>query len=188
VLGLGGPVFALIEAPTRGWHDPLILVSLVRRHRALGAFVSGSADHDAPMLPLRLFRLRNFTFANVETFAVYAALSTLTFFLVLFLQQLAGYSPSQAGSRPCRSPSSCSSSRRASAALDASRPTLFMGSGRSSRGALLWMRELSPGFDYWTSCCPACSCFAVGLSLIVAPLTSTVLADAGERDAGSPRA
>ncbi len=44
------------------------------------------------MLPLRLFKRRNFTFANVETFTVYAGLSTLTFFLVLFLQQLAGYS------------------------------------------------------------------------------------------------
>ena len=49
------------------------------------------------MLPLRLFRLRNFTFANLETFAVYAALSTLTFFLVLFLQQIAGYSPFRSG-------------------------------------------------------------------------------------------
>ena len=46
------------------------------------------------------------------------------------------------------------------------------------------MRELSPGFDYWTALLPPLLVFAVGLSLIVAPLTSTVLADAGERDAG----
>ena len=46
------------------------------------------------------------------------------------------------------------------------------------------MRELSPGFDYWTELLPQLLVFSVGLSLIVAPLTSTVLADAGERDAG----
>jgi hypothetical protein len=50
--------------------------------------------------------------------------------------------------------------------------------------AIAWMRELSPGFDYWTELLPPLLLFAVGLSLIVAPLTSTVLADAGERDAG----
>ena len=55
------------------------------------------------MLPLGLFRLRNFAFANLETLSVYAGLSTLTFFLVLFLQQLAGYSPFRAGLRHCRS-------------------------------------------------------------------------------------
>jgi hypothetical protein len=50
--------------------------------------------------------------------------------------------------------------------------------------ALVWMARLSPGFDYWTELLPPLLVFAVGLSLIVAPLTSTVLADAGERDAG----
>ena len=53
-----------------------------------------------------------------------------------------------------------------------------------SAGGLVWMRNLSPGFDYWTTLLPQLLVFAVGLSLIVAPLTSTVLADAGERDAG----
>src|SRR5947207_540029 len=96
-LGLGGPVFALIESPKRGLADPLILVTLLGGIAMLAAFVWWELHHDAPMLPLRLFRLRNFTFANVETLAVYAALSTLTFFLVLFLQQLAGYSPLKSG-------------------------------------------------------------------------------------------
>src|SRR5262249_24856694 len=95
--GLGGPVFALIEAPNRGFTDPLILVSLFGGLAFFGAFVLWELHDDAPMLPLRLFRLRNFTFANIETFAVYSALSTLTFFLVLFLQQVAGYSPFRSG-------------------------------------------------------------------------------------------
>ena len=103
VLGLGGPVAALIEAPTRGFSDPLILAGLIGGAALLAAFVVWERRTAAPMLPLRLFRLRNFTFANIETFAVYAALSTLTFFLVIFLQQIAGYSPFAAASRRCRS-------------------------------------------------------------------------------------
>ncbi|MBV8598698.1 MAG: MFS transporter, partial [Actinobacteria bacterium] len=97
VLGLGGPVFALIEAPTRGFSDPLIVAGLAAGAVLLSAFVVWELRQDAPMLPLRLFRLRNFTVANIETVGVYAALSTLTFFLVLFLQQLAGWSPRNSG-------------------------------------------------------------------------------------------
>ena len=186
VLGLGGPVYALIEAPNRGFTDPLILASLFGGLAFLGAFVYWELHHDQPMLPLRLFRLRNFTFANVETFAVYAALSTLTFFLVLFLQQIAGYSPFRSGlaTVPITFVMFFLSPRvgRLSMRLG---PRFFMGVGPLiCAAALLWIRELSPGFDYWTELLPPLLLFAVGLSLVVAPLTSTVLADAGERDAG----
>jgi EmrB/QacA subfamily drug resistance transporter len=186
VLGLGGPVYALIEAPNRGFTDPLILASLFGGLGFLGAFVYWELHHDQPMLPLRLFRLRNFTFANVETFAVYAALSTLTFFLVLFLQQIAGYSPFRSGlaTVPITFVMFFLSPRvgRLSMRLG---PRFFMGVGPLiCAAALLWIRELSPGFDYWTELLPPLLLFAVGLSLVVAPLTSTVLADAGERDAG----
>jgi EmrB/QacA subfamily drug resistance transporter len=186
VLGLGGPVFALIEAPNRGFTDPLILVSLFGGLAFFAAFVLWELHHDAPMLPLRLFRLRNFTFANVETFAVYAALSTLTFFLVLFLQQVAGYSPFRSGlaTVPITVVMFFLSPRvgRLSMRLG---PRFFMGIGPLVCAAsLIWIRELSPGFDYWTELLPPLLLFAIGLSLIVAPLTSTVLADAGERDAG----
>ena len=55
-------------------------------------------------------------------------------------------------------------------------------------GACLWIRELSPGFDYWTELLPPLLVFAVGLSMIVAPLTATVLADAGRATRVSPPA
>src|SRR5215468_4626505 len=186
VLGLGGPVFALIEAPNRGFTDPLILVSLFGGLAFFGAFVFWELHHDAPMLPLRLFRLRNFTFANVETFAVYAALSTLTFFLVLFLQQVADYSPFRSGlaTVPITVVMFFLSPRvgRLSIRLG---PRYFMGIGPFiSAAGIVWMRTLGPDFDYWRELFPALLVFSVGLSLIVAPLTSTVLADAGERDAG----
>ena len=186
MLGLGGPVYALIEAPKRGFTDPLILATLLGGLALLGAFVVWELHHDAPMLPLRLFRLRNFTFANVETFAVYAALSTLTFFLVLFLQQLADYSPFRSGlaTVPITVVMFFLSPRVGRLSMRVG-PRFFMGVGPLVCAAsLVWMRDLSPGFDYWTSLLPQLLIFAVGLSLIVAPLTSTVLADAGERDAG----
>ena len=97
VLGLGGPVFALIEEPQRGWGDPLILVSLVGGVVLFALFVLWESRAAQPMLPLRLFSRRNFSFANLETLTVYAGLATLTFFLVLFLQQLAGYTALRSG-------------------------------------------------------------------------------------------
>jgi EmrB/QacA subfamily drug resistance transporter len=186
VLGLGGPVFALIEAPNRGFTDPLILVSLFGGLAFFGAFVFWELHDDAPMLPLRLFHLRNFTFANVETVAVYAALSTLTFFLILFLQQIAHYSPFRSGlaTVPITVVMFFLSPRVGRLSMRIG-PRYFMGLGPLvCAAALIWIRELAPGFDYWTELLPPLLVFAFGLSLIVAPLTSTVLADAGERDAG----
>ena len=186
VFGLGGPVFALIEAPKRGFGDPLILVSLVGGLALLAAFVAWELRASSPMLPLRLFRLRNFTFANIETFAVYAALSTLTFFLILFLQQLAGYSPFRSGlaTVPITVVMFVLSPRVGRLSMRFG-PRYFMGVGPLVCAAsLVWMRELEPGFSYWTALLPPLLLFAGGLSLIVAPLTSTVLADAGESDAG----
>jgi hypothetical protein len=64
-------------------------------------------------------------------------------------------------------------------------PRLFMGTGPFvCAGAVLWLRELTPGLNYWTDLLPPLLIFALGLSLIVAPLTATVLADAGQGDAG----
>ena len=95
--GSGGPVFALIEAPKRGFSSPLILFSLLGGIAVFGLFLLWERRAPKPMLPLRLFHHRNFSFANLETFTVYAGLSTQSFFLVLFLQQLAGYSPLESG-------------------------------------------------------------------------------------------
>jgi EmrB/QacA subfamily drug resistance transporter len=186
VLGLGAPVAALIEVQSRGFSDPLIIGGLVAGVVLLGAFVGWELRHDAPMLPLRLFRLRNFTFANLETLTVYAALSTLTFFLVIFLQQIAGYSPRKAGlaTVPISLVLFVLSPRVARFSMRVG-PRWFMGLGPLvCAGSIMWLYWLSPHFDYWLDLLPPLLLFAVGLSLIVAPLTSTVLADAGESDAG----
>jgi EmrB/QacA subfamily drug resistance transporter len=186
VLGLGGPVFALIEEPRRGWSDPLILVSFFGGLALLGVFVWWERHHPDPMLPGRLFKKRNFTFANIETLTVYAALSTLTFFLVLFLQQLAGYSPLRSGLVlvPITIVMFLLSPRVGRLSMRYG-PRLFMGIGPFITAlGVLPLARLEPGFDYWTELLPPLLLFSIGLSMIVAPLTSTVLADAGERDAG----
>jgi EmrB/QacA subfamily drug resistance transporter len=186
VLGLGGPVFALIEQPRRGWEDPLIVASLLIGLTLLAAFVWWERRAPEPMLPLSLFSRRNFSFANLETLTVYAGLSTLTFFLVLFVQQLAGYSALKSGLAllPITLVMFVLSPRvgRLSMRLG---PHLFMGVGPLIAGvALLGLIRLTPGFDYWLELLPPLLVFSVGLSMIVAPLTATVLADAHENDAG----
>src|SRR4051812_2575231 len=96
-LGLGGPVYALIEGPTRGGGDPLVLLALVGGVALLVAFVLYERRASHPMLPLALFRQRNFAVGNAATLAIYGGLGTVPFFLVLFLQQVAGYTPLAAG-------------------------------------------------------------------------------------------
>ena len=73
-LGLGGPVYALIEAPARGWADPLILVTLLGGLALLVAFVVYERDASHPMLPLELFRQRNFAVGNAATLTIYGGL------------------------------------------------------------------------------------------------------------------
>jgi EmrB/QacA subfamily drug resistance transporter len=186
VLGLGGPVFALIEQPRRGWDDALILVSLVGGLVLLAAFVVWESRTRDPMLPLGLFRRRNFTFANIETLSVYGGLATQGFFLVLFLQQLCDYSPIESGL--ALAPVTVVMfvlSRRVGGWSMRYGPRLFMGVGPFVAAlGVARLATLDPGFSYAVDVLPALLVFSLGLSMIVAPLTATVLADAGESDAG----
>jgi EmrB/QacA subfamily drug resistance transporter len=185
-VGLGGPVFALIEEPKRGWGDPLILLSLFGGIAVFAAFIAWERWSVHPMLPLRLFSLRNFSVANLETLSVYAGLSTLTFFLVLFLQQVAGYSALKSGLAlvPITAVIFVLSPRVGRLSIRFG-PRLFMGAGPLIAGAgLIFLTRMGTSFSYWTELLPILLVFSVGLSMTVAPLTATVLADANERDAG----
>jgi EmrB/QacA subfamily drug resistance transporter len=186
LLGLAGPVFALIEAPKRGFTDPLILITLLGGIGMFALFILWESRTKSPMLPLRLFQRRNFTFANLETFTVYAALAVQSFFVTLFLQQVAGYSALQAGlaTVPVSAIMFFLSPRVGRLSMRFG-PRLFMGVGPfiCAAGAV-WLRQLSPDVEYWRDLLPPLLVFAGGLSLIVAPLTATVLADAGQGDAG----
>ncbi len=185
-LGLGGPVFALIEQPRLGWSSPGVLLPLVAGVLLLGAFVLYEARARDPMLPLGLFARRNFSIGNIETLAVYAGLSTLFFFLVLFLQQVAGYTPLQSGFASL--PTTVvmfALSRRFGALADRYGPRLFMGLGPVLAGlGLLLLLRVGVRVDYLTQVLPALLTFSVGLSMTVAPLTAAVLAGVEEGQAG----
>jgi EmrB/QacA subfamily drug resistance transporter len=185
VAGLGGPVFALIEQPRLGWSSPAVIVPLTVGIALLALFVAFEARTSDPMLPLRLFRRRNFSAGNVETFSMYAGLAILFFFLVLFLQQIGGYTPLQSGLATL--PVTVVMfvlSRRFGALADRFGPRFFMGAGPlvAACGLLLFQR-VGVNVDYVSEVLPALLVFALGLSMTVAPLTAAVLAGA-EHDAG----
>jgi EmrB/QacA subfamily drug resistance transporter len=184
--GLGGIVFALIEQPHYGWSNPVILVPLVAGVLALVSFLAYEQRVAQPMLKLELFSRRNFAVGNAETLAMYAGLAILFFFLTIFLQQVSGYSALEAGTTVL--PVTLvmfALSRRFGALAGRYGPRFFMGAGPfvASIGILLLLRT---GLDtsFVGDLLPGLLIFAVGLSLTVAPLTATVLADADETDAG----
>jgi predicted MFS family arabinose efflux permease len=186
VAGLGGLVFGFIEQPSRGWSSPTIIGTIAGGAVCLLAFVIWEKHAPVPMLPLRLFRMRNFSVANVETFAVYGGLSAWGFFLTLFLQQLAGYSPFRSGLATLPvTIAFVALSRFAGQWSMQIGPRFFMAAGPLVAGAsTLALARLPTHLDYWTDLLPPLTGFAVGLALTVAPLTTTVLSDAGPGDAG----
>ena len=95
-LALAGAVFAVTEQPARGW-STLVVGSLAAGVLGAIAFVAREARAGAPMLPLSLFRERNFTIGNVATLTAYLGLGGVIFLLPVFLQEVSGYSPVQAG-------------------------------------------------------------------------------------------
>ena len=184
--GLGTLVFGFIEQPRLGWTDPAVPGSLAAGAVFLAAFVLYELRADMPMLPLRLFARRNFSVTNLETFAVYGGLSAWSFFLTLFLQQVAGYSPFRSGLATLPLTIVMFFLSRYVGRLSMRiGPRLFMGAGPLLAGAAtLSIVRLPSHLDYWTDLLPSLLAFALGLAMTVAPLTTTVLNDAGPGDAG----
>jgi predicted MFS family arabinose efflux permease len=164
----------------------VIFVPLLAGVITLAAFIVYERHTPEPMLELSLFARRNFAVGNVETLSMYAGLAILFFFLTVFLQQVAGYSALKAGLTTL--PVTLVTfllSKRWGALADRIGPRLFMGAGPliSAAGVLLFLRVgMHP--SYAGDLLPGLLVFALGLSLTVAPLTATVLADADESDAG----
>ncbi|MCW3005002.1 MAG: family efflux transporter permease subunit [Conexibacter sp.] len=185
-LGLAGPVFALIRQPELGWTAPGVMGPGLAGFALLAAFLVWESRTPYPMLPLSLFRRRNFSVGNAQTFTMYGGLGITFFLLVLYLQQVAGYDALQAGLATL--PTTLVMfllSKRAGRLADRFGPRWFMGFGPlvASVGLVLLSR-LGATVDYWTDVLPALLVFSLGLSATVAPLTATVLADADESNAG----
>jgi EmrB/QacA subfamily drug resistance transporter len=184
--GLGGPVFALIEQPTRGWGDPAVWIPFIGGIACFVLFVLHEARARHPMLDLGLFRIRNFAVANLTTLSTYAGLIGGLFFVGLFLQQVAGYSPLEAGL--ATTPVSLILfflSPRWGKMASGTGPRVPMTIGPIVGGlGLLLMLRIGSQADYVTDVLPAILVFGLGLSATVAPLTATVLDSVEERHVG----
>jgi EmrB/QacA subfamily drug resistance transporter len=185
-LGLAGPVFALIEQPARGFGDPIVWVPLVGGVVMFATFVWWEARARAPMMPLELFRSHNFSAVNLATLCVYAGLISSFFFITLFLQQVAGYSAFAAGAAttPVTVLMFLLSGRFGKLASRIG-PRIPMGIGPLLGAAgLLWLTQLDSDAPYLSQLLPPLILFGVGLSMTVAPLTTTVLDSVEERHVG----
>lgn len=183
-IGLGGVTYALIGAGN-GWSGGA-LVLLVLGLVALGAFIVNEQRSPYPMLPPEIFKNPQFMAANIVTLVVYGALGGLFFFLVVDLQVVAGFSPVLAGSAllPVTFIMLLLSARAgALSARIGPRLPLTIGPLVGACGVLLLLR-IGPSASYVVDVLPGVTLFGLGLALIVAPLTTTVLASAAAEHAG----
>ena len=184
-VGLGLVVYALTEGPHKAWNG-LLVTCLVVGVALLVAFLVVEGRSRSPMMPLVLFRSRDFAAANVVTLAVYAAISGALFLLPLQLQRVAGYPPVAAGSAllPVTLVMLLLSARMGRLAQRIGpRWPMTVGPVVAAAGLSMMVR-IGADASYLTDVLPAAIVFALGLSATVAPLTATVLAAAPRHQVG----
>jgi EmrB/QacA subfamily drug resistance transporter len=183
---LAGLSFGLIEGPTRGWSDPLVVGAFVLAGLAAPAFLVLEHRIKHAMLPLSLFRSRQFSGANAVTFVVYGALGGALFLLPTMLQIVAHYSPLASGLAllPVTLVMLVFSARSGQLSARIG-PRLQMSAGPVlvAAGVALLARATTPG-SYWVQVFPAVLVFGAGLAVTVAPLTATAMGAAPAEHSG----
>ena len=186
IIALGAPVFALIEQGRYGWMSPLIYLPFIVGLIALLVFIRHERYSTHPMLPLELFNVRNFSWGNMATVAIYGGLSVATFLIAVFVQQVGHYSAVEAGLALL--PVTIIMfllSPRAGALAGKYGPRLFMTLGPIIAGlGFLWMLQVDESVNYWWQILPGIIIFGIGLATTVAPLTSAILGSIDKREAG----
>lgn len=153
---------------------------------ALAAFLWRQARVASPLMPLGLFKSRNFGVGNIATTFIYAALSLGQLVLILFLQEVVGFTAAQAGlaSMPV-AVISLILAGPFGALAGRYGPRLFMAAGPVVAGiGYLMMTAAAPPFNFWWQILPGQLVFAVGLSITVAPLTAAILGAVPKEQSG----
>lgn len=186
VLALGGVTYALVESPSQGATAPPVISAAVAGLVAAGAFVLTEHRRRAPMLPLDIFRSRQFSAANLVTFTVYGGFGAVFFLLIIQLQVVARYSPIAAGASilPITVIMLALSARSGALAYRIG-PRLQMSVGPVVCAlGLVLMRRIGTDVSYLVDVFPGVAVFGLGLAIMVAPLTATALAAAPAEHAG----
>lgn len=185
-LALAGIVGALMAGPAIGFRDWRVVAAGIGGVACMAAFVFAERHARTPILPLSIFRSQQFSGVNATTFLVYAALSGLFFLLMPQLQGNLKYSALRAGA--ALTPANVIMlvlspiAGRASARVGP-RVLMTVGALIAAAGMILCAR-VQPGASYLTTILPAIVIFGIGLSILVAPLTSAVLSAVKESETG----
>ena len=185
-LMLAGVTYALIEGPSVGWGDPWVVVLLVVGVLAGVAFVFAERSSRAPMLPLFVFRERQFTVTNAVTFVIYAALGGVLFLLPVALQVVGHYTPLQSGAAllPLTAIMLVLSPRSGRlASRIGPRLQMSVGPVLTAVGVALFGR-FGDDHRYLTGILPAVLIMGLGLATTVAPLTTTAMGSLPEERSG----
>jgi EmrB/QacA subfamily drug resistance transporter len=182
--GLGLVVYPLIEWSRLPRSVSALL--LAAGAAALAGFLVVERRAAVPMMPLALWRIRTFAVANVVTFVIYAALGANGFLLTVTLQEALGWSPVAAGAAalPATLLLALFSSRVGSLVPRLGGRLLLTAGGLVMGAGMLLFVRVQPGSSYVADVLPAVLVFALGLLLVVAPVTTTVLGDVGPTRSG----
>ena len=203
VLAVGGLAFGAIRGESTGWEDPAAFVALGIGVIATVAFPLLMARRPNPLVPLDLFRSRVFTVINVSTLLIYGALYVSGYFQTLFLQGVLGYSPVASGLIALPTGVLLTVlSTRVGALAGRLGPRRFLVAGPLVMAAgLLWLARIPSTSPAWAAdianpaslvppagavldVLPSALAFGIGTSLVVAPLTSALMASVAVRFAG----
>ena len=203
VLAVGGLAFGVTRGEQQQWHDPIAFIAIGVGIVGVIAFPILMATRKHPLVPLGLFRIRQFATVNLSTLLIYGALYTNFQFQALFLQGTLGYSPLGAAivGLPGGILLTLLSARVGTlAGRIGVRPFMVGGPLLMALGFLWWARvpptsvgwaarisdtsTLVPPADVLIDPLPATILFGLGISLLVAPLTTALMGSIPVRNAG----